>query len=184
MSVNESKAKFEAARKAVSDCQSSIQTLQAKTDQLQDSLPNLSRVVEAAEKGKQVALDSYALHGDKQSESELRKARTAAEQAVKQRAEINELVEATARALKKQEQEFVRLNNLCELTKRECWQVIANEIKSAIPSEVFEFIKELQVIGSHCGQTRQWILDSLFQNPSSGEHQEIFGQLSKEQGID
>src|SRR3990167_1130638 len=121
MEVDEARQKFEVAKKAVSDCQSSIQTLQAKADQLQESLPNLSRAVEAAEKAKQVALDNFALHSNKESESELKRARTACEQAARQRIETNELIEATARALKKQEQELVRLNNLCELAKRQVW---------------------------------------------------------------
>lgn len=182
--VEGAKKKLLAAKESVNDCLKSIQELQAKTDQLQDSLPGLSREVENVGKIKQIALDNFALHSNKESESELKRARAGYESAVKQRAETNELIEACDRGLKKQESEFARLNNASEMAKRQCWQAVADEIKSAIPSEVFESIKKLQVIGSQCGQTRPWLLDRLFPNIPSGEFQTIRSELVEKYGID
>ena len=183
MEIAEAKSKFEAAKKVVEDCTKSIQTLQAKVDQLQDSLPGLTRAVEDVEKAKTAALDAFALNSNKQAEAALKAARQAHENAQKKLSETHELTEATNRALTKQQAELIRLNNACELAKRECWQAVGDEIKSAIPSEVFESIKKLQVIGSQCGQTRSWLLDSLFPNIPSGEFQTIRSELVEKYGI-
>lgn len=183
MSVNEAR-KFEAAKKAAEVCQESIRQLQRKSDTLQESLPGLSRAVEEAGKAKVSALDAFALNSNKTTEQALKVARQANEAAQKAYSEKNELVEATARALKKMESELPKLHTQADLQKRACWQAIADEIKTAIPSEVFESVRRLQVIGSQTGQTRQWILDQLFPNPSSGEHQEITSELCGKHNIE
>lgn len=184
MAVNESKTNYFEAKKAVSDCQSSIQTLQAKADNLQDSLPNLSRAVEAAEKAKQVALDNFALHSNKESESELKRARAGYESAVRQQSETNELVEATARALKKMDSEFVRLNNASELAKRQVWEAISKNYESKITDEVREYIAIITIIGSQLGRPRQYVLNCLFRNPTHDDVQEIQRNLREEYKID
>lgn len=182
--VNEAKSKYEAAKKAVVSCQSSITELQRKSDSLQESLPGLGRAVEDAERVKESALDAFALSSNKQTETALKAARQAHEAAQKAYSEGKELSEATNRALTKQQAELIRLNNACELVKRQYWQAVFDEIKSAISSEVFESVRRLQVIGSHCGQTRQWILDSLFPSPSGDDFQAIRSGLVGKYGID
>lgn len=184
MSVTEAKKNFEVAKAAAENCKRSISELQKKSDILEESLPSLTQQIENAEKAKTAALDNFALHSNKESESELRRARAGYELARKIHNETNELVEATNRALKRQESEFVRLNNASEMAKRECWQAVADEIKTAIPSEVFESIKELQVIGSQTGKTRQWLLDSLFPNIPTDEFQTIRNELCEKHKIE
>lgn len=184
MSVNEAKGKFEAAKKMVERCTKSIQTLQAKADQLQDSLPNLSRAVEAAEKEKQVALDNFAMTSNKQTESSLRIARTACEQAARQRIETNELIEATSRGIKKTESDLQRLNAEAELTKRKCWESVFNEVKEGIPKNIFGDIKTLFVAGGQCCMTRQFILDSLLPNLNPSEYQAIRDDLTNKYNIE
>mgnify|MGYP001581424661 CR=1 FL=1 len=171
MSVTEAKQKFLAAKKAVSDCQSSIQTLQAKVDQLQDSLPGLSRAVEDVEKAKTAALDAFALNSNKQAEAALKAARQAHEDAQKKLSETHELIEAVGRTLKRQEGEFTRLNNLCELSKRECWESIADEIRSRIPEGVISDIQRLVVSSMQCSRTKQFVLSELFPNLNPSEYQ-------------
>lgn len=182
MGVNE--AKFEAARKAVEDCQRAIAGLQTKRDTLGESLPGLSRAVEDAEKAKTAALDNFAMTSNKTTESALKAARQTHETAQRAYAEGNELAEATNRALTKQQAELTRLNNACELVKRQYWQAVFDEIKSAIPSEVFKNIQKLFVISNQTGQTRQFLLDTLFPNLSSGEHQEITSELCEKYNIE
>lgn len=184
MSVNEARGKFEEAKKAVDDCTSSIQTLQAKADQLQDSLPGLSRAVETAEKAKTAALDSFALSSNRQTEQALKTAKAGYEDTQKKLSETHELIEATHRALKKQESEFVRLNNASDLSKRQCWQAIAEEIRNNIPAHIFEAVKNLLVAGVQCCMTRQFILDSLFPNVPTDEFQRIRSELCEKYNID
>lgn len=182
--VEEARNKFFEAKKAVASCQSSIAELQRKCDTLQESLPGLTRAVEDAEKAKVAALDCFALSSNKQTESALKAARQAHEAAQKKLTETHELIEAVGRALKRQESELVRLNNLCELSNRECWQAIAEEIKNNIPAHIFEAIKTLLVAGVQCCMTRQFILDNLFPNIPSGEFQAIRGELCEKYNID
>ncbi|HHT9136447.1 MAG TPA: hypothetical protein ACFYEK_04290 [Candidatus Wunengus sp. YC60] len=184
MSIEELRQRYVEAKKAVGNCTKAISDLQKKADDLQECLPEINREIELAEKLKFEALDSFALKGDRLTESELKKARVNYDEKLKTRAETNELIEATGRALKKKEAELVRLNAACDLLKRQCWQAVFDEIKSAIPSEVFESVRRLQVIGSQCGQTRQWILDSLFVNPASMEHQGLCAELVKKYQIE
>lgn len=184
MSVNETRNKFEVAKAAVENCKKSIQTLQAKTDQLQDSLPKLSGAVEDAEKAKTAALDAFALNSNKTSEQALKGARQAHEDAQKKLSETNELAAATHRALKKQEQEFVGLNNLCELSKRECWESIAGEIRSRIPEGVISDIQRLVVSSMQCSRTKQFVLNELFPNLNPSEYQAKRDELIVEYNID
>ena len=182
--VDELKAKFEASKKAVSDCQTSIAELQRKSDTLQESLPGLSREIENAEKAKTVALDAFALSSNKQTEAALKAARQAHEDAQKTLSESHELVEAINRTLTKQQMDLTRLNNIYDLAKRECWQSVFDEIRETIPGGVVDTARYLFVCGAQTGQTRQWILDSLFQNPSSEEFQEVRKQITKKYGIE
>ena len=184
MSVNEARAKFEAAKKAVASCQSSITELQRKSDSLQESLPGLSREIETAEKAKTAALDNFALYSNKESESELKRARAGYESAVRQRAEANELVEATNRTLKKMETEFVRLNNAREPAKRQVWKSVFDEIQASIPHEVFDKVRMLIVCGSQMGMTQQFVLDSLFKNPCPKDFQAVRNELCAKYNLD
>lgn len=177
MLIEETRQKYLEAKTDVENCQRSILDLQER-------LPEISREIEQAEKSKRDALDAFCLKGDKITENSLKQARAGYDAAIKQRAETFELIEASERTLKKQEGELVRLHSECDLLKRECWLAVFDEIKSAIPSEVFESVRRLQVIGSQCGQTRQWILDSLFVNPASMEHQGLCAELAKKYRIE
>ena len=136
-------------------------------------MPGLSREVENAEREKTAALDAFALKADKQTESSLRIARTACEQAAKQRAETNELAAATERALKKMESEFVRPNNANELAKRRMWETISSECEKKITDSVKDTVRTLVAIGCQIGRPRQFVLDACFPNPSSGDVQTI-----------
>lgn len=182
--VAEARGKYEMAKKAAEGCQESIRQLQMKVDDFEGSLPGLNREIEPAERGKVSALDAFALNSNKQTESALKATRGAHEAALKAYSEGKELAEATNRALTKQQAELTRFNNAAELAKRACWQAIADEIKTAIPSEVFESVRRLQVIGSQTGQTRQWILDSLFPNIPPEDFQTIRNELVKKYGMD
>lgn len=184
MSVNEARAKFEAAKKDVERCQGSTTELQRKCDTLEESLPGLTRAVEEAGKAKVSALDAFALNSNKESESELRRARAGHELAQKTNNESNELVEATHRALKRQESELVRLNNVCELVKRQVWEAISESYESKITEEVREYIAIITTIGSQIGRSRQFILDCLFSNPTHDDVQEIQRNLRKEYGVE
>ena len=184
MSVNEAKSKFFEAKKAVEDCQRAIAGLRNKHDTLEASLPEITQQIETAERLKQASLDNYALHGDKQSESELKRSRTAYEQAVRQQSETNELIEATARSLKKMESEFVRLNNASELAKRQVWESISETYEAKITEATKDAVKTLVAIGCQIGRPRQFILDCLFRNPTHDDVQEIRRNLREEYSID
>lgn len=182
MSVTEEKAKFFEAKKAVENCTKLLSDLTKRNDDFQESLPQLKDRVEVAEKSETAAYDSHVL--EKISAKELEKVKTECQTVKNQYAECSKMLESLGRGLKKTENDLQRLNAEAELNKRQCWQAIAEEIKSAIPSEVFESVKQLQVVGSQTGQTRQWILDSLFPNPSSGERQEITSDLCGKHNIE
>jgi hypothetical protein len=181
MGVNEAKAKYETVKKAVSDCQRLISGLTKKQDELLEEMLVLKNSVERSETDETTAFDKFVLGKITQKELDLekiecRKAKTRYEDSSK-------MLESLGRGIKKTENDLQRLNAEAELSKRQCWQAVGDEIKSAIPSEVFESIKKLQVIGSQCGQTRSWLLDSLFPNIPSGEFQTIRNELAKKYGI-
>lgn len=182
MSVTEVKAKFEAAKKAVESLQKRQVELTRKLDDLRENLPLFQRRIADARTERAKVFDAMVL--GESSKDDLKRCDKALEQAEREYSESQEIYDALLRGVKNCETELPKLHTESEIKRRECWLAVADEMKSAISSEVFESVRRLQVIGSQCGQTRQWILDSLFQNPSSGEHQEIFGQLSKEHGIE
>ncbi len=184
MSVNEAVSKCRESQKAVVSCQSSIAELQRKSDTLQESLPGLSREIGNAEKAKTAALDNFAMTSNKATESALKAARQAHEAAQRAYSESNELVEATARALTKRQAELARLNTEAELSKRQYWESVFNEIQASIPHEVFNEVRMLVVCGSQIGRPRQFILDSLFPNIPTEEFQEIRNELCAKYDLD
>lgn len=184
MSVNEAKAKFEEAKKDVERCQHSIRELQAKCAELEESQPKLSQSVEEAEQAKVAALDCFALSSNKQTESALKAARQAHETAQRAYNEGNELAEATNRALKRQESELVRLNNACELAKRQCWESIADEIRSRIPEGVISDIQRLVVASMQCSRTKQFVLSELLPNLNPSEYQTRRDELIEKYDIE
>lgn len=183
LNVEEARKKFFEAKKAVASCQSSIAELQRKCDSLQESLPGLGRAVGDAEKVKTSALDAFALSGNKQAEQALKGARETYDNTRKKLSETQELTEATNRALKKHEQELVRLNNLCELSKRECWESVAGEIRSRIPEGVISDIQRLVVSSMQCSRTKQFVLSELFPNLNPSEYQTRRDELIEKYGI-
>ena len=181
--VEEARKKFFEAKKAVEDCQRAIVGLQNKHDTLEASLPEITQQIETAERLKRTSLDSYALHGDKQSESELRKARTAHEQAVRQQSETNELVEATNRALKKIESEFVTLQAKKDSLRHQVWNSLFEQKSAEIPASVRATVNELVTIGLQCSMGMNFILPKIFPLPTNSEIQKIYKELTTKFGI-
>jgi len=184
MSVNEAKAKYLEAKKAVASCQGSIAELTGKVVSLEESLPGLTRAVEEAGKAKVSALDAFALNTNKTTEVTLKGAREAYDNTQKKLAETHELAEATHRALKKMESEFVRLNNASEMAKRQVWEAISESYESKITDEDKEYVAIITTIGSQLGRPRQYVLDYLFKYPTHDDVLEIQRNLREEYNID
>lgn len=181
MSVNEARTKFEAAKKAVSDCQRLISGLTKKQDELLEEMSLLKNSVGRSETDETAAFDKFVLGKITQKELDLekiecRKAKTRYEDSSK-------MLEGLSRGIKKTESDLQRLNAAAELTKRQCWESVFNEVKEGIPKNIFGDIKTLFLAGVQCCMTRQFLLDTLFPNLSSGEHQEIYKELTTKYGI-
>lgn len=182
MSVSEAKLKHEVAKAAVVALQKKQADLIARVDTLRESLPGFQQRIAEARQRRQVALDAFILgEGEK---SLFEKANLALEKMEKENGTEREVMEAAERGVKSLESELPKLHTQAEFTHRMFWQAIADEIKTAIPSEVFKNIQKLFVIGSQTGQTRQWILDSLFPNIPPAEFQTIRNELVKKYAID
>lgn len=183
MSVNEARAKFEAARKAAASCQTSIAELQRKSDTLQESLPGLNREVENAEKAKTAALDNFAMTSNKTTESALKAARGAHEAAQKAYSESNELVDATSRALKKRESEFLTLQKQMDSLRHQMWNSLFEQRAAEIPESVRTIVNELIAIGLQCSMGRDFILPKVFPLPTNSEIQKIYKEQTKKYSI-
>lgn len=181
--VEEAKTDYLKVKKSLASCQSSIAELQRKCDTLEESLPGLTRAVEEAGKAKVSALDAFALNSNKTTEVTLKGAREAYDNTQKKLAETHELAEATHRALTKQQAELTRVNNACELAKRECWESIAGEIRSRIPEGVISDIQHLVVASMQCSKTKQFVLSELFPNLNPSEYQTMRDELSTKYSI-
>lgn len=182
--VAEAVKKFKAAQADIENCQQSIKQLQIKCDELQESLPSLTRSIESAEKAKVSALDNYALHGSRESENELKQSRSVYEHAVKQKADTNELIEATHRALKRQEQELIKLNNVADCARRDVWTAVADEIEKTIPAETIEAVQKLIICRTQTGGTRQHVLNTLLPQLNPGDYQGIRDELMEKFGLE
>lgn len=185
--IEAAKLRYLGAKRDVENCnifRKAIFALQQKADSLQELLPKLNEEIELGEELKRDALDSFVLKSDVTTETKLKKARVAYDERRKAKTETGELIEACLRALKRQEQEIVRLSMVCDLAKRQCWQAVFREIKSVIPENVFDSIQRLFVCGSQCGQTRGYLLECLFPGLNPDKLQEIRAELTKEYRIE
>ncbi|MBI2471361.1 MAG: hypothetical protein HYV59_08990 [Planctomycetes bacterium] len=183
MSIEEARGKYEVTKRAVSACQTAIQQLQGKADALSESLPELGRAVEQAEKTKTAALDAFALKSDKMSEAELKRARAGYESAVRQQSETVELSEATERALKRQQAEISRLQASCDLARRQMLEAIATEIQTNIPPDTFVTVEKFLIARLQNGGIYDFHLKQLFPQPDTTRTREIAKELSTKYGI-
>ncbi|KXK29367.1 MAG: hypothetical protein UZ01_02261 [Candidatus Brocadia sinica] len=185
MSIEIARKKFEAAKKRVEDCQRAIIELQKKADSLQESLPGLSRLIEFTEKAKVQALDDHALLENRESESRLKQARLSHEKAQKDVIETSELVEATCRALKRQQAELIRLNEVCGQGKRAVWAAIADDLRLKIPAEMIEAIRQFALVSfTQIGGSYDFCLKSIFPQPGHEEGIAILQGFREKYGID
>lgn len=183
MSIEAARKKYLEAKQAVETCQATILELQRKADTLQESLPGLSREIENAERTKTAALDAFAVDSNEKNSDRLKRARAAYDQAVKQQIETNELIEATHRALKRQEAEIVRLNEQMSIAKRQCWEAVADEIQREISEDMITAIQKLIICRSQTGGTRLHVLNTLLPQLNPGEYQEIRDGLMEQYDI-
>jgi len=170
MSIAEAQKKYLEAKKAAEDCQASILELQKKTDSLRESLPGLGREIENAERIKTSALDAFALSGDGKTADRLKRARMAYDEAIKWKSETQELLEACERAFGGQQAELIRLNEQALVTKRACWQAVADDLRSQIPAETIKAIQRLALVSStQLGGSYDFCLKSLCPQPGHEE---------------
>lgn len=185
MSIEAVKKNFELAKKAVDGCQHSIVDLQRKCDALQESLPGLCREIENVERAKTVALDAFALNGDEKTSKRLEMARAAFDQAVKQQIEIDELIGATHRALKRQEAELVRLNEKMSIAKRLCWAAVVEDLRLKISPDTIEMIQRFSLISStQFGGSYDFCLRLLCPQPGHDEGIAILQEFREKYQID
>ncbi len=182
MSVNEARGKFEEAKAGVESLQTRQVEITRKLDDLRENLPLFQRRIADARTERAKIFDAMILN--EASRDDLKRCDKTLEQAEREYSESQEIYDALVRGVKNCETELPKLHTQADLKKRACWQAVGDEIKSAIPSEVFESIKKLQVVGSQCGQTRSWLLDSLFPNIPSGEFQTIRNELVEKYKIE
>ena len=181
MSVTEARQKFEAAKAAVENCTKLLSDLTKRYDGFQESLPQLKDKVQVAEKSETSAYDSLVL--GKISAKELEKVKSECQTVKNQYAESSKMLESLGRGIKKTESDLQHLNTESDLTRREYWQSVADEVRKGIPKHIFDVVKTLLVAGVQCCMTRQFILDNLFPNIPTDEFQAIRNELVKKYGI-
>lgn len=163
------KKKYLEAKQAVEDCQKLIAELTKKYDLLQEETTLLAGKVDGLEKDETEAYDNFVIR--KITEKEFEKIKNECQALKNKHVENQRMLEALHRGIKRVESDFIKLNNSCDIIKRDFWKAVAESIRREIPVDVIENIQTLFVCGSQCGQTRQFILDSLFPNLSTGEFQ-------------
>jgi predicted nucleic acid-binding Zn-ribbon protein len=181
MSVTEARQKFEAGKKAVEDCTKLLSDLTKRYDDFQESLPQLKDKIEIAEKSETAAYDSQVL--GKISAKELEKFKTECQTVRNQYAESSKMLESLGRGIRKTENDLQRLNAEAELSKSQCWQAIAEEIRLRIPNGVISDIQRLVVASTQCSKTKQFILNELFPNLNPSEYQTRRDELIEKYGI-
>ncbi len=175
--------KYRLTKENVEVCQKSIIELQKKCDALQESLPELSRAIENTGRAKTTALDAFALNSDEKNADRLKRARVACEDAIRQRGETQEILEASERGLKVRQTELIRLNEAMSLARRQVWESIADEIQKSISPETIEAIQKLIICRTQTGGTRQYVLNTLLPQLNPGEYQEIRDGLMEQYDI-
>ncbi|MBI5677733.1 MAG: hypothetical protein HZC52_04420 [Planctomycetes bacterium] len=180
--VEEARKKVFEAKETVAESQKLLSDLTKRYDDLQESLPQLKNKGGIAEQNETTAYDSHVL--GKISAKELEKVKTECQTVKNQYAESSKMLESLGRGIKKIESTLQRLNTEAELSKRQYWESIADEIKGSIPKHVFDAVKTLLVAGVQCCMTRQFILDSLFPNIPTEEFQEIRNELCGKYDLD
>lgn len=181
-SIEEAKAKYLEVKKDVERCQNLLVELTKRHDSIQEEMPKYKTGIEEAAHREVNSYDDYVL--GKIGEKELLKIKSECQAGKVEYAESLKILDSLGRAITRTESDLQRLNAKCDLAKRQTWQSVFDSIKAGIPETVFDSIRKMQVIGSQCSQTRQWILDSLFVNPSSGEHQELCAELARQYQIE
>ncbi|MCF6154872.1 MAG: hypothetical protein E3K36_06385 [Candidatus Brocadia sp.] len=182
--VIEVRRKYDDAKQNVEACQASILELQKKCDELQESLPELSRAIENAKRAKTSALDAFALNSNEKNCDRLKRVRLAHEDAIKQRGETQELLEASERGLKTRQAEFIRLNEAMSVARRQCWETVADEIQKKISTDMIMAIQELIICKTQTGGTRQHVLNTIFPQLNPGEYQSSRDTLMEQYNID
>lgn len=182
MAIAEAKTKYFEAKAAVDDCTKLLSDLTKRYDDLQESLPQLKDKVEIAEKSETAAYDSHVL--EKISVKELEKIKTECQTDKNRYAESSKMLESLGRGIKKTENDLQRLNAEAELSKRQCWESIASEIRSKIPEGVTSDIQHLIVAGTQCSKTKQFILNELLPNLNPSEYQAIRDELIEKYNIE
>lgn len=151
-------------------------------------MPRLERNVESVRAQREQIVDKLILNtvsrddfGENEEFGKVQKSLEDAEKAVGGERLISE---AVSRQIKKIEGELPRLHTQVQIAERKVWETISAEFESQISDDIKKTVTTIVAIGAQTGRTRQFILDCLFPNPSSGETQEIQKQLRSDYKLD
>lgn len=183
MSIEAARKKFEAVKKEVEDCQRAIVELQNRYDSLTESIPHLRREVEALEKRETEAFDNYVL--GQITEKELKTVQADCQKIQAKEIEASKMIEALGRGIKKTESDLVKLNTECNTAKRAIWVAIADDLRSKIPIEMIEAIRQFALVSfTQIGGSYDFCLKSIFPQPGHEEGIEILQGFREKYQID
>ncbi|GAN33940.1 MAG: hypothetical protein DYG83_13250 [Candidatus Brocadia sp. AMX2] len=178
---------FKLKQKEVVFAGEKLTELTRRGDDVRENLPRLERNVESVRAQREQIVDKLILNtvsrDDFGKNEEFRKVQKSLEDAEKAVEGERLISEAVSRQIKKIESELPRLHTQVQLAERRVWETISAEFESQISDDIKETVTTIVAIGAQTGRTRQFILDCLFPNPSSGETQEIQKGLREEYSL-
>ncbi|GAN34106.1 MAG: hypothetical protein UZ01_03292 [Candidatus Brocadia sinica] len=152
-----------------------------RLDDAREGLPKLERACESVRHEREKIADKFVL--GECTELEFQEAGEKLEKAEKSLADGRVIHDALTRQVKALETDLPKRYTELDLLQRQCWEQISLQFESKITGGVRETIRTIVAIGCQIGRTRQFILDCLFPNPSSGETQQIQGELREEYSL-
>ncbi len=177
------KRQFLESKQSAEQAAQKLTELTRRLNDVQENLPRLQKAVEAARAQRSAVLDRLILSGqveDLQTDGEFQKAEKALKDAEKAYEDEKLVFDAIGRGIKKIETDLPKLHTQVDLYGRQVWQAVFDVYQSKISDATKDVVKTLVAIGCQIGRPRQFVLDSIFLNPSHPDVQAIQGKLRNE----
>lgn len=152
-----------------------------RLDDAREGLPKLERACESVRNERGKVADKFVL--GECTELEFQKAGEKLEKAEKSLADGRVIHDALTRQVKTLETDLPKRYTERDLLQRRCWEEISLQFESEITDEIKEIVKIILAVGFQLGRSYQFVLSSLFPNPSSGETQRIQAELREEYSL-
>ncbi len=182
MSISELKTSLLQARKHVEDLKQKQTELTSRLTDCRESLPMLRMKIAEARQERQRTSDKVIL--GEASTDDLEKCDKLFTESEERHSKSQELFDVLAREIKVLADGIPKAISEGEAIRRRLWEAIAEQLKSEIPTKIFDLVEKWLSVKTQLGQDYEFSLKSLFKRPLDGKVQEIQQNLRKQYGLD